>query len=305
MKNDIVPTKKPYTHKDQLCEHDTEKLITRIESIRDNYTQHIKPFVHYVRETEGGVNIDTIRQYYLYLNTTGLSASTIRVRRQAVKHRIRDLFSNESEEKQAYLNVQLSKLDKAQSTKCPGGSGKTVNSDSVLQPGELETVIQGCRSERQRLFILFLYQTGARVSELCKTRTADCKHENGYTAIRLHGKGNKTMSEKQRTVYITRELYERIYKEFQGLSLFETTGGKPYDRSYISDQIRKITKKTIGRALSAHKLRHSWATRKVKETGRVKAVSEYLGHSDVNITLKMYTHDVFSPSDILGPEAVV
>jgi integrase len=100
-------------------------------------------------------------------------------------------------------------------------------------------------------------------------------------------------------------MYERIRAEFQGEEwLFETAGGKRYSRSYVSNQIAKLTQHVLGRKLSAHKLRHTFVTNKLKETGRVKAVSQYVGHSDVQITLRIYGHDTFSPADVLGPEAL-
>ncbi len=47
----------------------------------------------------------------------------------------------------------------------------------------------------------------------------------------------------------------------------------------------------LNRDISAHKLRHSFATIKIAKTGKIKAVSEYLGHSSTSITLDMYVHE--------------
>lgn len=280
-----------------------EASLAWMESVEDNYTPHVKHFVRFARETSGTVDIETIRSYYLHLNDTDYSASTIRVRRQAVKKRVRELFADTTEEERAFLEIQLTRLDKADSTKCPGGSSKGVHSDSTLKPGEYEIVYRGSRTEKQRRFLEFLYTTGCRVSEMCTVKLTDCKLEGAYVTVRLQGKGNRTMKVKQRYVYIPIAMYERIRETFDGKTyLFETGNGNRYDRSYITNQLRRITRKTIGRALSAHKLRHTFATRKIQETGRVKAVSEYLGHSDIQITLRIYSHDTFSPSDVLGPE---
>src|SRR6056297_1239590 len=255
MKNDLLPAEKTYIKYVTLQEQSTETILKQFETVQDNYTQHIRHFTRFVRETGGAVDIETIKQYYLWLNTTSYTSGTIRVRRQAVKRRIRDLFGDVSEEQRAFLEVQLTKLDKAQSTKCPGGSSCTLNEDKMLKAGEYEIVLSGCRSSRQKRFIEFLYTTGARVSELCKAKISECTIEGNVVSVRLHGKGNKGMSEKHRTVFITRAMYDRILETFAGSTyLFETGGGKMYSGPYVSNQIRKITKKTIGRALSAHKL---------------------------------------------------
>jgi integrase len=303
MKNDLSPTTRPYIENNGLQEQGG--ALSRLETIRDNYTQHFRHFAAFARETGGGVDLETVRQFYLWLNSTGYSASTIRVRRQAVKKRIRQLFSEASEEERAKLEIELAKLDKGESTKAPGQQQQGVNDYNTVSPKEYEKLLTEARSGRQKRFIEFLYTTGARCGEMCKIRLSDCKVEGNVVTISLRGKGTRQMKEKRRAVYITRAMYDRIRQVFgDGEYLFHTKSGKPYTVPYVSNQIRKITKHVLGRALSAHKLRHSFASRKIQETGRVKAVSEYLGHSDVQITLRIYTHDTFSPADVLGPEAV-
>lgn len=119
------------------------------------------------------------------------------------------------------------------------------------------------------------------------------------------GKGKK-----ERYVWIPLVLCRRILATFGGtVYLFETSAGKPYSRSYVSNQIAKLGRAILGRRISAHTFRHSFATRKIKETAKIQAVSEYLGHSSVAITLSLYCHeelseeDLSSESDMIGMEA--
>ena len=42
--------------------------------------------------------------------------------------------------------------------------------------------------------------------------------------------------------------------------------------------------------ISAHTLRHSFATRMIDEGKSIKGVSKYLGHSNVSTTLDLYVH---------------
>ena len=46
-------------------------------------------------------------------------------------------------------------------------------------------------------------------------------------------------------------------------------------------------------------LRHSRATDLVRDTGRIKAVSRLLGHSDEAITLRYYVKDSFTDSELV------
>ena len=68
--------------------------------------------------------------------------------------------------------------------------------------------------------------------------------------------------------------------------------------SYVSNQIAKLGRHILGRRISAHTFWHSFATRKIKETAKIQAVSEYLGHSSVAITLSLYCHDELSEEDL-------
>lgn len=56
----------------------------------------------------------------------------------------------------------------------------------------------------------------------------------------------------------------------------------------------------LGRAVSAHVLRHSRATDLLASTHRIKAVSRLLGHSDEATTLKYYVRDSFCDDDLFG-----
>lgn len=50
--------------------------------------------------------------------------------------------------------------------------------------------------------------------------------------------------------------------------------------------------------------RHSFCTRKIRQTGNLKGVSEYVGHSSTAITANMYDHNLLSAGDILEAELV-
>ena len=81
---------------------------------------------------------------------------------------------------------------------------------------------------------------------------------------------------------------------------FETAGRKSYDRSYVSDRVRRVAKRAIDRKLSAHCLRHSFATRKIaKYPAFIPDISRYLGHRNVSITLSTYNHNLLSDDQLL------
>ena len=91
---------------------------------------------------------------------------------------------------------------------------------------------------------------------------------------------------KNRRVDIEKALFEGIRTTFGGDTfLFQTRGGKPLLPSYMSYEITKAARRVLGRRISAHSLRHSFATLTIRNGASVKAVSEYLGHSNAGLTL--------------------
>jgi integrase/recombinase XerD len=283
-----------------------QAFLLSAAAISDNYRYHIREFVRFADEMETEELADAVAAYFRFLNKQRYAASTVRCKRQAVKDRLRREMAKPlyTDEQRTVFEYRIRELDRDPETKAPSGGGVT-GANKTLSDEEYQKLMLRARSARQKRFMEFLWTTGARISEMCDIRVSDLALEGNVVSIRIRGKGNKRAAYKERTVYITKAMRDRIEETFSGSQyLFETRGGRPYNRSYVSNQIAKLTKHVLGRRLSAHKFRHSFATRKIKETGRYKAVSEYLGHSDVRITLRVYSHDAFSPEEVLGPEVV-
>jgi len=124
-------------------------------------------------------------------------------------------------------------------------------------------------------------------------RLTDC-HVNGGVIIEITGKGGKA-----RNVRLTGKLFRERCRTFHGATwLFETGNGRPYRREYVTNTIRRASKRTIGRTVSAHALRHSAATALIGHTGKIQAVSEYLGHADPATTLRYYVHEALTDDEL-------
>lgn len=74
-------------------------------------------------------------------------------------------------------------------------------------------------------------------------------------------------------------------------------GSKPLSRTNITRQKDKAVKKSGVKRITVHQFRHSHATYLINDGVNVVAVSRRLGHSDVSMTLKVYTH-LFQKIDI-------
>jgi len=271
----------------------TDQLL-RLESIRDNYTYQTRHWTRWMRETGHEVDTEGIRAYFEHLDTSGYTAGTIRIKRQAVKKRIRQVYHSKPLEERMKIDQFLKDLD--QEMKPPKINTNAVPRNRVISRAEYDTMLQLARSPRQMAFIRFLWQTGCRVSELTGVQLRNCEVGDTSVRIRIMGKGKK-----ERFIRIERGLYDFIREVFRGEEyLFETAGGKRYQRCYVSLQIKKIAQ-LIGRNISAHCMRHSWATRKIHQIPeKLDAISTYLGHSSTAITLNMYTHSELSDSELFS-----
>ena len=277
--------------------HYTKTLdqLAVIENMDDGYTQHAKDFVNWCRAGNLDVTEDTVHDYFVYLNQRhDLANGTKRIKRQVVKKRIRQLLELAPLDDQIRLDRVLANLDKFGDTRAPKINSIAVGSDKILSPLEVEQVI-AASTKRIGLMIKFMLSTGCRVGELTGALVGDCEEQGRFYKIRVVGKGNK-----ERHVKIRAELHEQIRETFRGEEyLFEGIQAQQYNKIYVTKQIATLGRKVLNRKISAHCLRHTFATRMIERfPGKIEAISKYLGHSSVAITLDLYCHSTLSDDDL-------
>jgi integrase len=266
------------------------------KSIKDSYTSNAKTFLAYLAETGQTLSLMALRGYYGWLDGRGYRASTIRLKRQAALDRIRraaDIPGATTPEQRDKIEWFVHELSREYPT--PKLQHHGVGREKVLDFSDYQKVLAGCKSDRQAAFLRFLYATGCRVAEMTGVRLAICMTTNGVVYIPVMGKGRK-----ERTVRIPEAMFEEIKATFRGSTyLFETSNGKPYARQYVSSQLRTLTKRILGRALSAHKMRHSWATRQLASGKSADAITKYMGNTSIGLTLEYYAHNEMDDSSLL------
>lgn len=265
------------------------------DTAADHYIYQTRSFINWLKSNNQDVTEDSIRSYFTWLNEeSGYRAQTIALKRQAVKKRVKQLFKDAPINDRMKIDKVLSELDHESKTKAPKVNTQQVSRDMIINTEDYPMLLNACRTDRQRLFIEFMYSTGCRVTEMINIKLTDCQDLGKAIKIRLLGKGRK-----ERFIKIQKDLYNRIREHYNGSTyLFETSSGEHYNRSYISGQIKKIGK-LINRNISAHTLRHSWATRMVNlYPGKIDAISKYLGHSTPAITLAMYCHSELTDDEL-------
>ncbi len=148
---------------------------------------------------------------------------------------------------------------------------------------------------RNRAMLETLYSSGLRVSELTGLVMSNIYEDIGF--LRIIGKGNK-----ERLVPIGQSAlkYVRIYRDEVRNHinvkpghedyLFLNRRGAKLTRVMVFHVIKELTAKSgIGKNVSPHTFRHSFATHLIEGGADLRAVQEMLGHESITTT-EIYTH---------------
>ena len=249
-------------------------------------------YLCFCRET--GISIGdpgSLERYKRFLLERSVKPTTINRKLCAVKAGLTGYlaatYGREKAEvlKNAYKVVKGIKLSKNE---------RVIRPESVLSEDEIERLIKAA-DPKTSLIILFLAKTGCRISEALNITLVDVRENDDAVEISVIGKGQKG-----RAVYLSKSDFSEIVQTFKGKKyIFETIHENRYDKVNVTKKIGKLSELVLGRHISAHTLRHSFATNMIRKTRKIQATSEYLGHSSTAITLDMYTHETLSLDELL------
>ncbi len=143
----------------------------------------------------------------------------------------------------------------------------------------------------------FLLYTGLRISEALALSYEDVDFEKKIIKIEKHllhdnnrpviEQRTKTKNSK-RTVVLLDRLADKLPRNKNGL-IFGNPDGSPYTKGQLRKRWEKY-QKIYGVTLTAHQLRHAYATMLFEAGIDVKDAQELMGHSDINLTRQIYTH---------------
>ncbi len=146
---------------------------------------------------------------------------------------------------------------------------------------------------RDRALLLFLYNTGARVSEVIHLEFSDLRLGEA-AQVTLHGKGNKNRScplWPETAAALDAYLKARHPKGAETKRVFLNANGNAITRFGIRHVTRKYgvqaqaKRPTIQtKPLNPHRIRHTTAMHLLRAGNDINMVSYWLGHADLNTT---------------------
>jgi integrase/recombinase XerD len=147
---------------------------------------------------------------------------------------------------------------------------------------------------RDKAMLELLYATGIRASELAGLRIPDLNLDIGY--LRCLGKGNRERvvpvgkAAIEATAEYLDKLRPRLAKPFSDNFLLLSRTGWPMSRIEVWRLVKKYAARAgMPRNLTAHTLRHCFATHLLTGGADLRSVQEMLGHVDI-ATTQIYTH---------------
>jgi len=145
------------------------------------------------------------------------------------------------------------------------------------------------RGRSEYALLLFLYNTGARVSEATQLKVRDLKlgrGNGGHDLATLHGKGGKT---RQCPLWpeTERVLTDEILGRSADDAVFVSRLGTPFTRFGVYRFIERCTAgvpKLAGRTITPHVIRHTTACHLVLAGVDINTIRAWLGHVSISTT---------------------
>lgn len=291
--------KESITYNDILMIWLHQKTNIKIQSLLQ-YENLIK---NYLTNTIGYVKINNLSKedidnLFMYLAKKEVSLST----RKTLIYIVRSSLSYSYH--QGYNEyIDLSHLK----FKLPNKSILVLSKEEQIR---LEKELKEKRNIRKVCLLLCLY-TGLRVGEVCGLKWKDIDFQNKSITIKrtIERIKNKKEELKSKTILIEStpksdtsnrtipmpdflsSLLLEWKKDDDFYLLSQST--KLYDPRLLEAFYSRILKKCEITPNKFHTLRHTFATRSIEAKMDIKTLSEILGHSKVEITLRLYVHPTY------------
>jgi integrase/recombinase XerD len=176
---------------------------------------------------------------------------------------------------------------------------------NVLSKEETKAILGALRNLKHKTMLSLIYSCGLRRGELLNLKLKDIDSNRKLILIRqAKGKKDRIVPLSEKILNMMREYYKAYKPKYW---LFEGQNGNgPYDERSLASALKNAVEKAkIGKAVTLHWLRHSYATHLLENGTDLRYIQEILGHSR-STTTEIYTHvstkgiqNVVSPFDTL------
>jgi len=264
-----------------------DKFLRYLE-IEKNYSTHT--ILNYKLDLQdfskflGGADITSVDYLFLRKYLAALKEKNLNAR-SAGRHlsALRSFFRFLSREGYIKLNPTSSLSSPKQEKHLP----LFLTEEEVLKLID-SAFIQDERSLRDKAILETFYSTGIRISELVGLNMDDVDFIGGIAKVRGKGKKERIVPVGDHALKAIRHYLDKRKRKDNAIFL-NKSGSRLSTRGVRNIVDKYITKAGIRQGVSAHTLRHSFATHLLNRGADLRSVQELLGHANLSTT-QIYTH---------------
>lgn len=247
------------------------------------YTSHIKPSI-------GNIRLSDVKEHNLQQILSGMADSYAKKTIVDVRLILRSLFETAQHNKLIALSPAVHLTV----------GGRAPKPRRALTTAERKRYLTACSSHGFGQFAAFLYFFGLRRGEALALTGKDITRDHIHICKQHIFPGNNLpVVEITKTDAGVRDIpipdAARRYIDFDSLPdglLFTDDTGKALSYSQIVDRWTSFLTAALGEEtdITMHCLRHNYCTMLFEKKVDILTAKEYMGHEDIETTLKIYTH---------------
>jgi site-specific recombinase XerD len=235
------------------------------------YVHAVKKFSLFLGRSPDESTAEDVRAFMIHQLDRGLSRSYCVILRNALRHLFQDTLGRTDELKAVPRPKRERRLP------------------VVLSRQEVQRLFAVVENIKHKALFMMAYDAGLRLSEVLNLRIEDIDSQRMVIRI-CQSKGKKDRYGRlfKGLLKLLREYWRVCRPEsflFPGACLH-----KRYDVSTPGQILKKLCRKAgIGKCVSMHTLRHSFATHLLEAGTNLRVIQQLLGHSNIQTTC-LYTH---------------
>jgi site-specific recombinase XerD len=247
---------------------DDMRLRNMSPSTQKVYTHAVANFARFHGQSPDKLSLEDVRLYRMHLIERGLKATSVNPIIGALRF---------------FYGTTLGHKDIAESIPF---ARKEDTLPAVLTPNEVVRLLEAVDSLKYRIALTTIYAAGLRVSEAVTLTPRDIDSQRMVIHVR-QGKGGK-----DRYVMLSEQLLgilRRYYKELRPqLYLFPGPDpAQPLTTRSVQRACRSAADKArIGKSVTVHTLRHSFATHLLEQGVDIRVIQDVLGHRQIQSPLE-------------------
>ena len=256
------------------------------EHTTKNYGIDLREFMKFIEEKElPGLTYLDIRSFLAFLKTREYSKNSISRKLACLRSFFKYLVRENVLAQNPAAGIATPKKEK----RLP----------SFMNPDEITKLLDApdknsWEEKRDKAILEMLYSSGLRVSELAGLNHDDLDFFGGLVRVRGKGKKERIVPVGQTALNSLRAYWDMKAPREAASAIkkplfISRIGSRLTDRS-VRRMILKYVKRTgLGKEISPHTFRHSFATHMLDRGADLRSVQELLGHANLSTT-QIYTH---------------